>query len=129
MTDYLTNDTDLTSVANAIRTRGGTSASLAFPSGFVTAIENIPSGGGGNITVSVSNFTGQIYYIDSADGALKYVQATSMTQSVPSGSMVVLLWGGAKPPEGVYLTNATIVYSISNGTRATYPYIDFCISD
>ena len=39
-------DTDLTSVANAIRTKGGTSAQLAFPSGFVTAIGNIPTGGG-----------------------------------------------------------------------------------
>ena len=38
-------DTDLTSVANAIRTKGGTSASLAFPSGFVTAIGNISTGG------------------------------------------------------------------------------------
>ena len=41
-------DTDLTSVANAIRTKGGTSAQLAFPAGFVSAIENIPSGGGGS---------------------------------------------------------------------------------
>lgn len=32
---------DLTSVANAIRTKGGTSAQLAFPSGFVSAINNI----------------------------------------------------------------------------------------
>lgn len=40
-------DTDLTSVANAIRTKGGTSASLAFPAGFVSAIDAIPTGGGG----------------------------------------------------------------------------------
>ena len=39
-------DADLTSVANAIRTKGGTSASLAFPSGFVTAIGNISGGSG-----------------------------------------------------------------------------------
>ena len=39
-------DADLTSVANAIRTKGGTSASLAFPAGFVQAIADIPSGGG-----------------------------------------------------------------------------------
>lgn len=39
-------DTDLTSVANAIRTKGGTSAQLAFPSGFVSAIDAIPTGGG-----------------------------------------------------------------------------------
>ena len=47
MSNYLVTDTDLTSVANAIRTKGGTSAQLAFPSGFVSAIGNIPSGGGG----------------------------------------------------------------------------------
>ncbi|MBP5720416.1 MAG: leucine-rich repeat protein [Bacteroidales bacterium] len=40
-------DADLTSVANAIRTKGGTSADLEFPSGFVTAIGNISGGGGG----------------------------------------------------------------------------------
>lgn len=37
---------DLTSVANAIRTKGGTSAQMAFPNGFVSAIRDIPSGGG-----------------------------------------------------------------------------------
>lgn len=40
-------DTDLTAVANAIRTKGGTSAQLAFPSEFVSAIEAISTGGGG----------------------------------------------------------------------------------
>ena len=44
-------DADLTSVANAIRTKGGTSASLAFPTDFVSAIAAIPSGGGGGITL------------------------------------------------------------------------------
>lgn len=38
-------DSDLTSVANAIRTKGGTSAQLVFPSGFVSAVEAIPTGG------------------------------------------------------------------------------------
>lgn len=38
-------DSDLTSVANAIRTKGGTSAQLAFPAGFVSAVQAIPSGG------------------------------------------------------------------------------------
>ncbi len=39
-------DADLTSVANAIRTKGGTSAQLAFPADFVQAIADIPAGGG-----------------------------------------------------------------------------------
>ena len=42
-------DADLTSVANAIRTKAGTSGQLAFPSGFVSAIGNIPSGGSASI--------------------------------------------------------------------------------
>ena len=44
MAEYVTTDTELTSVANAIRTKGGTSASLAYPTGFVSAIEAIPTG-------------------------------------------------------------------------------------
>lgn len=39
-------DADLTSVANAIRTKGGTSAQLSFPQGFVDAVGAISSGGG-----------------------------------------------------------------------------------
>lgn len=41
-------DTDLASVANAIRAKGGTSAQLAFPAGFVSAVNAIPTGGGGD---------------------------------------------------------------------------------
>jgi len=37
---------DLTSVANAIRTKGGTSAQMAFPNGFVSAVQAIPTGSG-----------------------------------------------------------------------------------
>lgn len=37
-------DADLTSVANAIRTKGGTSAQMAFPNGFVSAVNAIPTG-------------------------------------------------------------------------------------
>ena len=42
MAEYVTTDTELTSVANAIRTKGGTSASLAYPTGFVSAIQALP---------------------------------------------------------------------------------------
>lgn len=47
MAEYLTNTTDLTSVANAIRAKGGTTAQLVYPSGFVSAINAIDTGGGG----------------------------------------------------------------------------------
>lgn len=45
-TTYLTDGDDLTSVANAIRAKSGGSSQLAFPAGFVSGIQAIPSGGG-----------------------------------------------------------------------------------
>ena len=47
MAEYLTNTADLTKVAAAIREKGGTSAPLVYPDGFVTAIQAIETGGGG----------------------------------------------------------------------------------
>lgn len=44
--EYLVNSADLTAVADAIRTKGGTSDALAFPGGFVEALEAIQAGGG-----------------------------------------------------------------------------------
>ena len=44
MADYLVSGSELTSIADAIRTQGGTSSSLIFPTGFITAIGNIGSG-------------------------------------------------------------------------------------
>lgn len=49
-------DTDLTAVANAIRTKGGTSAQMAFPAGFVSAVQAIPTGGGGGVVISNTTF-------------------------------------------------------------------------
>ena len=64
MANYLATDTDLTAVANAIRTKGGTSAQMAFPNGFVSAVQAIPTGGGYTLNdVVESNFgTGKITY-------------------------------------------------------------------
>lgn len=54
MAEYLTNTTDLTSVANAIRTKGGTTELLTYPDGFVTAIQAISLGIVPQIIVTVS---------------------------------------------------------------------------
>ena len=48
MPNYLTNDTELTSIANAIRAKTGGSSPIVYPNGFVSEIGNIPSGGGGS---------------------------------------------------------------------------------
>ena len=44
MDEYLTNTTDLTKVASAIREKGGTSDQLVYPDGFVSAIQAIQTG-------------------------------------------------------------------------------------
>lgn len=42
MANYIVSDTDLTSVADAIRSKAGTSGTLVFPNGFTSAIADIP---------------------------------------------------------------------------------------
>lgn len=87
---------------------------------------NVSGGGGSSTSVGVSDFVGNIYYIDAADGEVKETSNT-LSASVPSGSIVVLLWSGPKPPfDGATLTNLTLVYSINNGSRATYTYTEIC---
>ena len=44
MSKYIVESADLTAVADAIRTKGGTSAQMAFPSGFVDAVGAISNG-------------------------------------------------------------------------------------
>lgn len=67
-------DTGLTSIANAIRAKGETSEPLEFPSDFVTAIENIPTGGGGStvpkLDVNFYDYDGTILYSYTASDAL-----------------------------------------------------------
>ena len=67
-------DSDLTSVANAIRAKSGGSNQLAFPSGFVSEIGNIPSGGGGY----------NPYNLPSGYTPYEYIEATG-TQYINTG--------------------------------------------
>ncbi len=41
MADFLTTDTELISIADAIRNKGATTSSLIYPTGFVSAINDI----------------------------------------------------------------------------------------
>ena len=53
--EYLTNTTDLTKVAAAIREKGGTSDPLVYPSGFISAIQAIQTGTELQIIVTVTS--------------------------------------------------------------------------
>lgn len=97
MADYLTTDTELTSVANAIRTKGGTSASLVYPTGFVSAINAIPSGGGTDVSDTTATAadvrTGKYFYTSAGvktQGTIQNQAAQTITpgatdQTIASG--------------------------------------------
>lgn len=70
MADYKVTDTELTSIANAIRTKGGTSAQLEFPTGFVSAVQAIPTGGGGGLP---SEYVQVEYVQANANGYTDYI--------------------------------------------------------
>lgn len=83
MADYKISGTDLTSVANAIRAKGGTSASLSFPDEFVSAIASIPRG---QSTLISKTITANGVYSASDDSADGYSSVTVIVPTVVAGT-------------------------------------------
>lgn len=65
-------DSDLTSVANAIRTKDGTSASLAFPADFVSAINAISGGGGLNYKTGTFTLASDATFITTSGSGIAH---------------------------------------------------------
>lgn len=57
--EYAVNSADLLAVAEAIRTKGGTTDSMAFPDGFVAAISSLKTGGSAFICFYESGVFGE----------------------------------------------------------------------
>lgn len=105
MAEYLTNTTDLTKVAAAIRAKGGTSDSLVYPDGFVTAIQAIQTGTELQIIVSVTS------------GAT--VTATKGSKVV-SGTSVDGTCTLTVPEAGIWSVKATLNGETSNTKSVTF---------
>ena len=73
------NDTSLASVADAIRSKGGTSDALVFPDGFVSAISAIQTGGGGGTAPSAK--WDDVTFID-YDGSVLYSYTLAEAQAL-----------------------------------------------
>lgn len=83
MADYLTNDTDLQAVADAIREKGGTSAPLTYPDGFVSAIGAIKSNPTLQTKTVIPSTRAQTVTPDSGyDGLIKVI-----VRAMPQGAL------------------------------------------
>ena len=76
MADYLVHGTSLTTVADAIREKGGTTAPLSFPAGMAEAVRNIQSGGGdlSAVDVYIADFTSDADLTVTAGAVDKYAR-------------------------------------------------------
>lgn len=93
MAELLTNTTDLTKVAAAIREKGGTSDPLVYPDGFVTAIQAIQVGTEWQIVVTVKSGA----TVTATKGSLS-VSGTSV-----DGTCILTI-----PEEGEWTVSATL---------------------
>lgn len=107
MAELLTNTTDLTKVAAAIREKGGTSDPLVYPDGFVTAIQAIQAGTELQIIVTVTSGA----TVTATKGS-KVVSGTSVngtcTLTVPEAgtwSVEATLNGQTSDPKSVTFTD------------------------
>lgn len=96
--EYYSTDGALASVADAIRVKGGTTAALVFPSGFITAIQNLKYNPGA-ASHPIFSYTGTYQKVFNTDGSWELRLLTSGTLKFSSLSTPVDLFlvggGGA----------------------------------
>lgn len=119
MSDYRVKGTDLEAVADAIRTKGSTSAGLEFPDGFVTAIGNIPTGGGS--TLITKNITANGTYNASSDSADGYSSVTvAVASKLVTGTFTGTTAGSAMDVSLPYTGNGYQIAFLIYPTDGTY---------
>ena len=140
-TTYTTDSDELTSIADAIRAKGGTSESLVYPTGFVSAINNISTTGdvvfitktvARNATLTVTldqNATGVIFFggasstrrgiasygTNASGNALctELIDATDITIATNNSPSFTITNGGG--------ANAFLLFIHYNGDEPTFP--------
>ena len=105
MAEYLTNTTDLTLVADAIRTKGGTTELLTYPDEFVIAIQAIQTGPELQIIVTVTSGA----TVTATKGSLS-VSGTSV-----NGTCTLIV-----PETGTWSVSATLGGQTSNTKNITF---------
>ena len=137
--EYSVNQSDLVSVANAIRTKGGTSETLVFPDGFVSAVQAIQAGGGisnnivaGSFTLAESLTNASPLYIDVTFPKNKfplmycaYEDTRNLSNDDTSHTVTRLRYLiASKINLGYNYNSYTIVSSYNNVNKYTMNYVD-----
>jgi len=104
MADYFTNDTDLTAVANAIRTKGGTTAPLEFPDEYIQAINDIQGGGGGGASKKQINFIDYDGTIVQSYTSAEWANVSALPDNPSHTGLVAQGWNWTKAQIDAQLT-------------------------
>lgn len=130
-------DANLTSVANAIRAKGGTSAQMTFPTGFVSAVQAIPTGTTPTGTKQISITQNGTTTEDVA--AYANAEITVNVQGGGGGTGYTLLASGSYTHTGAaaqqisfpvtYTGTAVYAYAVADeiisGTNQSYCFVTF----
>lgn len=113
--DYLVTDTELSDIADAIRAKGGTSASISFPNGFTTAIAAIPTGitptgtkqisitQNGTITEDVTNYASAEIAVNVSGGLTNIVQGSFTAGEGNVVQTISVPYTGSGYPIGIFI--------------------------
>ena len=78
---------DMTSVADSIRTKGGTTEALAWPDGYKTAIDSIPAGGEPSLQSKSVTYTANGTNTITPDVGYDGLSSVDVTVNVASGGI------------------------------------------
>lgn len=135
MGKYVVSDSSLSAVANSIRAKGGTAEPLVFPSGFMAAIGDIPTGGGIPVE-EITNWSENHLYIknNGATVDLNHPSTVSsvnvhylVTPCVPGDTFKITATGGSSYRPYAFLDASSNVLSVApngmvlNGDIVTAP--------
>ena len=122
-------DANLTTIAEAIRAKGGTSDALVFPSGFVSAVQAIQAGGGGTMPsasskdVNFTDYDGTLLY----SYTLEEAQALTALPDGPVHAGLVFDGWNYRLESVKSLTrpvNIGALYSTDDGTTRIYIHLE-----